>query len=97
MEGVEVRKVPGVYPIFRKSSKDENLHAFADLFAEGFDVEGMSMTAKASLHAAAWSQLLSTRVPSMSERTASTIGTTFGSASGGLDADSVDYWEWVRS
>ena len=37
---MEVRKVPGVYPIFRKSSKDENLHAFADLFAEGFDVEG---------------------------------------------------------
>jgi len=47
--------------------------AFAYLFAEGFDVEGMSMTAKASLHAAAWSQLLSTRVPSMSERTASTM------------------------
>jgi hypothetical protein len=44
------------------------------------------MTAKASLHAAAWSQLLSTRVPSMSERTASTIGPTFGSADGGLDA-----------
>jgi len=50
--------------------RDELVAAFADLFAEAFDVEGMSMTAKASLHAAAWSQLLSTRVSSMSDRNA---------------------------